>query len=330
MVFFLGFRFGFIFSFGNGFFFYWVCTEFFCWSVRECWERFVLGFYRVVVWFGTGKVFLIGCTGFHRVLLGFVELFSLWKGFYWVLLGFTGFYRVITGGLLDLEFGRSFWKVVLNFTRFYWVSWNSYRFGKVFFTGFYWVLPSHYWRFVWFGIGMVFLALNLVILDFTGFLLGFIELFSIWKGFYWVLLGCYRRFVWFGIGKVFLASDSIWLGLTGFDRAVLGWESLLLAFTELSPDHYRIVFDLLTGINGFVCEIYWARLRPWAIGHRVEGRGGGIEELSIDTWLAPIIDWRGVGMQMRTIPGRNSDVRPLIRHRTAPNPRVIYRYVKRR
>ena len=35
-------------------------------------------------------------------------------------------------------------------------------------------------------------------------------------------------------------------------------------------------------------------------------------------------------MQMRTIPGRNSGVRPLIRHRTAPNPRVIYRYVKRR
>ena len=58
--------------------------------------------------FDLERVFLIGCTGFHRVLLGFVELFSLWKGFYWVLLGFTGFYRVITGGLLDLEFGRSF------------------------------------------------------------------------------------------------------------------------------------------------------------------------------------------------------------------------------
>ena len=39
--------------------------------------------------FDLERVFLIGCTGFHRVLLGFVELFSLWKGFYWVLLGFT-------------------------------------------------------------------------------------------------------------------------------------------------------------------------------------------------------------------------------------------------
>ena len=34
--------------------------------------------------------FLLGFTGFNRVLLGFT-------GFYWVLLGFTGFYWVLLG-----------------------------------------------------------------------------------------------------------------------------------------------------------------------------------------------------------------------------------------
>ena len=63
------------------------------------------GFHRV------STRFLLGFTGFYRVLLGFTY-------FYWVLLGFTGFPLGFTG--FPLGFTGFYW-VLLGFTGFYWV-----------------------------------------------------------------------------------------------------------------------------------------------------------------------------------------------------------------
>ena len=177
--------------------------------------------------------FLLGFTGFNRVLLSFTCILLGLTEFDWVWLGFTGFYRVPLGfdwvllgliefywvlpssigvglgftGFYEINLDLPSFAGLLGFTRFYWLLLG--------FTGFYLVLLS-FTEFYWVLLGFIgfylvlpsFTGLCCDLLGFTGFLLGYTR-------FYWVLLG-FTGFYW------------VLLGFTGFERVLMGFTGFWL------------------------------------------------------------------------------------------------------